>query len=412
MVDEPSTNMAIGMTRICILGGGFGGLYTALRLSQLPWDVGQKPDIILVDQRDRFVFLPLLYELVTGDMQSWEIAPSYSELLAGTGIQFRQATVEAIHQADKTVRLGAESNHELIQYDRLVIAMGGETPLGRVPGSADHALLFRTLEDAQRLSDRLRVLEADATRDRIRIAVIGAGYSGVELACNVAERLGERGRIRLVEWGDKILRLSPEFNRKAAEKALSDRSVWLDLETSVESMTADSLTLKYHEKSDTIPVDLVLWTVGTQVVPVVQALAVPKTDRGQIRVNAFLQVEGEPDLYALGDLADAKDVNGQPIPTTAQAAFQQADYVGWNVWASLSDRPLLSFRYQHLGEMMTLGSDDATMAGLGVQLKGVPAHLARRMIYLLRMPTFDHQVKVGMSWLTKPIVDWLKVGRS
>jgi demethylphylloquinone reductase len=404
--------MAIGMTRICILGGGFGGLYTALRLSQLPWEAGQKPEIVLVDQRDRFVFLPLLYELVTGEMQSWEIAPSYAELLVGTGIEFRQATVESIHQADKTVELGAESNHALIQYDRLVIAMGGETPLGRVPGSADHALLFRTLEDAQRLSDRLRVLEADVTRDRIRVAVIGAGYSGVELACNVAERLGDRGRIRLVELGNKILRVSPEFNRNAAEKALTDRSVWLDLDTSVESMTADTITLKHQDKSDTIPVDLVLWTVGTQVVPVVQALAVPKTDRGQIRVNAFLQVDGESDLYALGDLADSKDVNGQPIPTTAQAAFQQADYVGWNVWASLTHRPLLAFRYQHLGEMMTLGSDDATMAGLGVQLKGVPAHVARRMIYLLRMPTFDHQVKVGMSWLMRPIVDWLKLDRS
>ena len=112
------------MTRICILGGGFGGLYTALRLSQLPWTV--QPEIVLVDQRDRFVFLPLLYELVTGEMQSWEVAPAYAELLADTGIQFRQATVDAINKSDRTVRLGAESNHELIHYDRLVIAMGGE----------------------------------------------------------------------------------------------------------------------------------------------------------------------------------------------------------------------------------------------------------------------------------------------
>jgi demethylphylloquinone reductase len=400
--------MAIGMTRICILGGGFGGLYTALRLSQLPWDAGRKPEIVLVDRRDRFVFLPLLYELVTGEMQSWEVAPSYTELLSGTGIQFRQATVESIDKTTKTVRLGAEANHEVIVYDRLVIAMGGETPLGRVPGSADHALTFRSLEDAQQLGDRLRALESDETRDRIRVAVIGAGYSGVELACKLAERLGDRGRIRLVELGDKILRLSPEFNRKAAEKALSERSVWLDLETGVESLTADSLTLKVREQVDTIPVDLVLWTVGTQVAPVVQTLAVAKTDRGQIKVNEFLQVEGDVDLYALGDLADSRDVNGQIIPTTAQAAFQQADYVGWNVWASLSDKPLLAFKYQYLGEMMTLGTDDATLAGLGVQLKGLPAHLARRMVYLMRMPTFEHQVKVGMSWLTRPIVDWLK----
>ena len=74
-------------------------------------------------------------------------------------------------------------------------------------------------------------------------------------------------------------------------------------------------------------------------------------------------------------------------------------------------RSLLTFQYQHLGEMMTLGADDATLAGLGVQLNGVTAHLARRMIYLMRMPTFDHQVKVGISWLTRPLVDLLKAVR-
>ena len=81
------------------------------------------------------------------------------------------------------------------------------------------------------------------------------------------------------------------------------------------------------------------------------------------------------------------------------------------LFRSLNGKPLLAFQYQHLGEMMTLGSDDATLAGLGVQLNGVTAHLARRMIYLMRMPTFDHQVKVGISWLTRPLADWLKAAR-
>ena len=158
--------------------------------------------------------------------------------------------------------------------------------------------------------------------------------------------------------------------------------------------------------------DVVLWTVGTQVSPVVKDLSVAKNDRGQLCVNGYLQLLDDPNVYALGDLADSSDAIGQSIPATAQAAFQQADYTGWNVWASLSDRPLLSFRYQHLGEMMTLGSEDATMAGLGVQLKGIPAHLARRMVYLMRMPTFEHQVKVGMNWLARPIVDLLKATQS
>ena len=395
------------MSRICILGGGFGGLYTALRLSQLPWTGHEKPEITLVDKCDRFVFLPLLYEVVTGDLQSWEVAPYYSELLSGTGIRYVQATVDSVNLEGRTVQITQNGQAERLSYDRLVLAMGGESVIGKVPGAADHALPFRTLNDAMRLSDRLKDLEASAA-DRIRVAIIGAGYSGVELACNLAERLGDRGRLRIVELGDRILNFSPDFNRKAAEKALLDRKVWTDLQTKTSDVTSDEITLQYADKSETLPVDLVLWTVGTRISEVIQSLPLPKNDRGQIKVQTTLQIEGYPEVYALGDLADCKDADGQTIPTTAQAAFQQADYAGWNLWASLTDRPLLTFKYQHLGEMMTLGSDDATLAGLGLQLNGVSAHLARRMIYLMRMPTFEHQVKVGLNWITKPAADFLK----
>ena len=395
------------MSRICILGGGFGGLYTALRLSQLPWTGHEKPEITLVDKCDRFVFLPLLYEVVTGDLQSWEVAPYYSELLSGTGIRYVQATVDSVNLAGRTVQITQNGQAERLSYDRLVLAMGGESVIGNVPGAADHALPFRTLNDAMRLSDRLKDLEASAA-DRIRVAIIGAGYSGVELACNLAERLGDRGRLRIVELGDRILNFSPDFNRKAAEKALTDRKVWTDLQTKTSDVTSDEITLQYDDNSETLPVDLVLWTVGTRISEVIQILPLPKNNRGQVKVQMTLQVEGYPEVYALGDVADCKDADGQIIPTTAQAAFQQADYAGWNLWASLTNRPLLTFKYQHLGEMMTLGSDDATLAGLGLQLNGVSAHLARRMIYLMRMPTFAHQVKVGLNWITKPATDFLK----
>lgn len=392
------------MARICILGGGFGGLYTALRLSQLPWIGGSKPEITLVDQRDRFVFLPLLYELLTGELQTWEIAPPYTELLADTGIRFVQAKVCAIDLHDRQVRL---ESGETLDYDRLVLAMGGETPMDWVPGAAQHALAFRSIEDAQRLQERLKTLE-NSPAEAIRVAIIGGGYSGVELACKLAERLGDRGRVRLIEQADKILRNSPNFNRKTAERALSDRGVWLDLETTVERIDAESLTLQYKGQADTLPVDLVLWTVGTQVAPIVRDLALPKNSRQQLKITPYLQVEGHPDIYALGDLAEGLDADGQIVPPTAQSAFQQADYAGWNLWASLTNRPLLGFRYQHLGEMLTLGTDEATLAGLGLQLKGVPAHVARRLIYLMRMPTLEHQLKVGVSWMTRPLVKLLQ----
>jgi NADH dehydrogenase len=390
-------------TRICILGGGFGGLYTALRLSQLPWEKPQRSEIILVDQNDRFLFSPLLYELLTGELQTWEIAPPYEELLVNTGVRFTQAAVAGINVEERQVQLqdGPE-----FSYDRLVLAMGGETPVDIAPGVAEYAIGFRTIADAYRLEERLRILE-ESDRDKIRVAIVGAGYSGVELACKLAERLGDRGRLRLIEMSDMILRTSTDFNRDAAHKALDDRNVWIDLETSVASIEPDTISLLYKGQVDTIPVDLVLWTVGTRVAPVVRALSLKQSKRGQLVTTPTLQVVDHPEIFALGDLADCRDAEGQQVPNTAQAAFQQADYTAWNIWASLTGRPLLPFRYQHLGEMMTLGIDNATFTGLGIKLDGSFAYLIRRLAYLYRMPTLDHKLKLGLNWMAQPLLDLL-----
>ncbi|MEH2376863.1 NAD(P)/FAD-dependent oxidoreductase [Nostoc sp.] len=390
-------------SRICILGGGFGGLYTALRLSQLPWESTQKPEIVLVDQSDRFLFSPLLYELLTGELQTWEIAPPFEELLQGTGVRFYQGVVSGIDIDQRQVNIDQGPE---IPYDRLVLALGGETPLDLVPGATAYAYTFRTISDAYRLEERLRFLE-ESDADKIRVAIVGAGYSGVELACKLADRLGERGRFRIIEIADQILRTSPEFNREAAKKAIEARGVFLDLETKVESIEQNSISLEYKNQLDTIPVDLVIWTVGTRVASVVKSLPLKQNQRGQISTTSTLQVFDYPEIFALGDLADSHDIEGQQVPATAQAAFQQADYTAWNIWATLTNRPLLPFRYQQLGEMMALGIDNATLTGLGIKLDGRLAYVARRIAYLYRLPTLDHQLKVGFNWLVRPIIETL-----
>lgn len=390
--------------RICILGGGFGGLYTALRLSQLPWETNQAPEIILIDQQDRFLFAPFLYELVTGEMQTWEIAPPFEELLAETGVRFHQGQVTAIAIEEKQVHLKSSVS---LGYDKLVIAMGGKTSLPTVPGVRDYALTFRNLEDAYRLKERLRLLEQSPT-EKIRIAIVGGGYSGVELACKLGDRLGERGRLRLIERGDTILKLSPEYNRKTAQDALAERGIWLDLETDITEITSDSLSLRYKGQIDTIPVDIVLWTVGNDVSELIRDLPLPHDKNGLLETNHFLQVIDHPDVYALGDVAACEDATGQHLPATAQVAFQQSDYCAWNIWAGETNRPPLPFRYQALGEMLTLGIDNATINGLGIKLNGTPAAIARRLIYLYRLPTWQHQLTVGFNWLTQPLLGLFK----
>jgi len=391
--------------RIVILGGGFAGLYTALKLDELAWDT--TPTIILADQRDRFVFAPLLYELVTGELETWEVAPLYADLLASTSVQFQQRMVSGVDVDNRMVYFdGADPQ----PYDYLVLGLGGETPLDIVPGAAEHAIPFRTVDDAYRLKQLLHRLE-ESDRDRIRVAVVGGGYSGVELACKLSDRLGERGRIRIIEMADQILGTSTDFNRDAANKALEDCGVWIDLETKVAQVEGESISLEYREQVDTIPVDVVLWTVGTKVPDVVTHLPLEKTDRQQLLTTPTLQVANHTEIFALGDSAEIYDASGDRVPVTAQAALQEAQFTAWNIWAAATNRPLLPFRYQHLGEMMSLGMDNATLTGLGVTLDGPMAHVARRLAYLYRMPTLDHQVKVGLNWVTRPIRDLLALQR-
>ena len=399
MTESADTN------RIVILGGGFGGLYTALRLSELPWDQTVQPEIVLVDRSDRFVFLPLLYELMTGELQTWEVAPPYSEILANTPVRFVQDAVAAVDTAAQTVSL---AGGDVLPYQRLVLGLGGETPIDIVPGAADYAIPFRSLEDAYRLEDRLRVLE-QSDQDKIRVAVVGGGYSGVELACKLADRLGDRGRLRIIEQSDQLLRNSPEFNRQAADAALEKRGIWIDWETTLQGITADSITLIYRGEVESLPVDAVLWTVGNRIPELVRSMPLDKNERGQIKADATLRTS-DPNIFAVGDMAESCDQEGAIVPSTGQVAIQQADYVAWNVWASLGDRPSLPFRYQNLGEMLALGNTEATLTGLGLTLDGPLAYMARRLVYLYRMPSFEHQVKVGLNWLTQPLLKGLGIG--
>ncbi len=389
--------------RICILGGGFGGLYTALRLHQLAWEPGQKPEITLIDRQTNFVFTPLLYELITGEMQGWEIAPPFAELLKGTDIRFVQGSVDEIDKNQKTVTLvdGTE-----IDYDRLVLALGCETPVDKITGVMEHAIAFRSIEDAYKLDAKLRILEASTT-EKIRVAIVGAGYTGVEVACKLADRLKERGRIRLIQSGDKILPNALEFNRNAALKALEQRGVWVDLETNVSEITDSSIGLIYKGQTDIIPAEIIMWTVGNQVSPAINHFELPLNPQGKISVTQTLQVTENPDIFALGDAAAILDAQGEFIPTTAQVAFQQSDFVAWNIWSSLTDRPLLPFKYTNLGEMMVLGDDNAVLSGMGIKLDGPLAYLTRRLVYLYRLPTLEHQLKVGLNWLTQPLVKML-----
>ncbi|CAH9071036.1 unnamed protein product [Cuscuta epithymum] len=435
--------------RVCILGGGFGGLYTALRLESLVWRDDKKPQVILVDQCERFVFKPMLYELLSGEVDMWEIAPLFSEVLANTNVQFHRDRVKCLHPRDHLLKnmptlSGPGGTVHLesglaIEYDWLVLALGAEAKLDIVPGAAKYALPFYTLEDALKADEKLRDLERrNFSKDSpIRVTVVGCGYGGVELAATVSERLGDRGIVQAINAERTILPKAPEGNRETALRVLSSRKVQLLLGYIVScirkevkgeidhgdlaKMASESIILELQSsqrglQSEVVESDLVLWTVGSK--PLLPELdlsdetyELPLNARGQAETDETLLVKGHPRIFAVGDASALRDKNGKLLPATAQVAFQQSDLAGWNLWASINGRELLPFRFQSLGEMMTLGKYDAAVSPSfinGITLDGLVAHTARKIAYLIRLPSNEHRVKVGFSWLAKSTLDSLQ----
>lgn len=392
-VKNPSVNTH--PVRICILGGGFGGLYTALELGKFVQISQPDYEIILIEKRERFLFTPLLYEVVNGELHNWEIAPSYKKLLANSQAKFYRAEIQNVDLEKNLINL---ENGDILTYDYLVLAVGKETRLDIVPGAAEYAQTFRTLEDAEYLKEKLLFLEA-SKMPVIRIAIAGAGSNGVEIACKLADRLKKRGEIHLIDRGNEILKTFSKSSRTASYRALVQRGVQIDLQTSIESIESDKIIINNQGKIQHLPTDLVLWTGGNQSIEWIKNLNCQHNQQGQLIAIPTLQLAEYPNIFVLGDLAEIRDVKGNTSPATAQAAFQQAPLTAYNIWAKITGRRLKSFSYLHLGEMLTLGIKNAVVSSFGITLDGNLARIIRRGVYIQRLPTFKHKIQVAKRWI-------------
>lgn len=401
---------------VTVVGGGFGGISTALQLAALPWTRLTRPNITLIDRCDRFVFLPMLYELATNAVESWEVAPLFADVLQDTPIRYVQAQVDSINLESGHIEGVTNDVNPLSEpFDRAVIALGAECAnLGLVPGAKEHALPFYSLQHATTVRERVRgMLEDKSAADAINVVVVGGGFSGVEIASTLAEFLGTRGSVVIVERSDTLLKAAAPHNRSVARRALDERGVMIELRTSVSRVNSDCIALQKigDDVVNERPTDLVLWTAGSRPSANLSGLGLTLDEYGRIETDEYLQVAGLADrIFALGDAAV---VPNQVYGGTAQVAAQQAEYAAWNCWASLTDRSKLRYRYAHLGEMMVFGAKDASVASpIGLEVDGVSAFFLRRAAYLARMPTDRHRMRVAASWAADPLLRGIKFAAS
>jgi NADH:ubiquinone reductase (non-electrogenic) len=390
--------------RIVIVGGGFGGLFTAL-------DLSGSCDVTLISDADHFLFTPMLYEYFSGEVEEWHIAPKYKELL-DESVNILRDEVTNIDLEARTITL--KDRAESLTYDVLVVAVGGVTNFVGVPGAAEYSIPFRKIAHADEL--RLRMVDAldhvppdlppqDIQR-ALTFAVVGAGASGVELSTKMADLLRDafkrralRGepRVLVIEMGDKVVPGMGAEIREFVEDALRESRVEVHTLTRVVRVAEKTLVFEHNGVQSEIDTAAVVWAGGVRVSPVVENLKVEKTSRGLILVNPTLQVPSHQDVFALGDIAFYKDA-APTLAGTGQLALQEAGLVAKNVKAFLSGDELHTKHFEELGEAVSLGTERAAVLAGGKAFGGTLARQARFALYTARLPTWHHRLRVGASW--------------
>lgn len=390
--------------KILIVGGGFGGLFTALGLSGTG-------EVTLVNDQDHFLFKPMLYEYLSGEVEAWHIAPDCKELLDHKA-KFIRDRVTDINLNSQTVAL--ESRKQTVSYDVLVFAPGAVTNYAGVEGAEQFSLPFRSLNDANRLRRRMTEaldrVQPDAapqdTRSALTFAIVGGGASGVELSTKMADLLRDavkrralRGepRIVIIEMADRLVPGMGEEIRKFVEHALEESRVEVHTGTRVVNVTKDKITLEHHEQRTELNTAAVVWVAGVRPSPLLEALNVERDRRGLILVERTLQVRGHAKVFALGDVSFYPDV----VPTlagTAQLALQESHLCAQNIRAFIEGRELQSKHFVELGEAVSLGTEHAAVLTAGKVIGGPLARQARFAMYTARLPTWHHRLRVGASW--------------
>lgn len=396
--------MANKRARIVIVGGGFGGLFTALELES-------DCDVTLISNEDHFLFTPMLYEYFSGEVEEWHIAPKYRELL-DESIHLIQDEVATIDLSTQKVTL--KNRSESVPYDALVLAVGGISNFAGVEGAAANAIPFRKIVDADKLRNIMvgaldRVppdLPPQDTQRALTFAVVGAGASGVELSTKMADLLSDafkrralRGepRVLVIEMGDTIVPGMGEEIREIVDDALRKSHVEVHTLTRVVRVGDKSLTFEHNGEQMEIETAAVVWVGGVRVSRLIEDLKIEKTDRGLILVRPTLQIPTHDNVFALGDIAFFKDAT-PTLAGTAQLALQQAGLVGRNVKALFSGAELQTKHFEELGEAVSLGTERAAVLAGGKAFGGPLARQARFALYTARLPTWHHRLRVGASW--------------
>ena len=413
--------------KIVILGGGFAGVECT---RQLESKFGNDPDIelVMVSEDNFLLFTPMLPQVASGMIETRHIVLPIRTICKKT--KFYEGRIKNIDPFGKLVNLWGTGDKRSISihYDFLVVALGSETNFFGMADVEKNAYTMKTLNDAvvlrNRIIDMLEQAENETNpilrKSFLNFVVAGGGFAGIETAGELMDLiLDARKHYPTIHKDDlKVVVIEalpmilPGFNEKLAEFAkqkLIERGIDIKLQTAITSFDGNEVTTKSIDQNPKDPVDeseidsirtkTLIWTAGVTPVNTIKR-SMLKTDRGKVIVNDYLEVEGFPGVFAIGDCAlFLNPKTKRPFPPTAQIAEAQAKTAAKNLTALIKNSEKEKFEYHSKGQMAIIGKRSGIATFLGMNISGFWAWLIWRNVYLSKIPTLDKQIRVFLDWV-------------
>ncbi len=372
---------------IVIVGAGFGGMTVASNLKRL----NPSLPVLVIDSEDNFIFKPLMYEVLSEELPIWEAAPDFANIFSNLGITFIKNCLTKINFDENILEFKDDLK---LGYEFLVLCTGSLANDFFVKGVSENCFFFQNLDDLNKLKFSLERIHNNNKKKKL--FVIGAGPSGVEIACKVNDIYENKFDISIVERSNEILSKNKIFNREEAEKALKSRNINLLLNSAVQKISDQKLSIFNNSEIKDLDQDVVIWTAGIK--PNLSYIDEKVTQKdGRILVNEKFQINNFANCFAIGDISIIKGM--EDLPLTAQVAMQEGNHLAKNIELLFQEKDLIPFEFQDNGEMISLGIGEASISALGVTLSGKLAFEARRLIYAAKMPVIIKSLKSTASWL-------------
>jgi len=407
--------------RILIVGGGYAGFYTALKLQK--WLRPGEAEVVVVDPLPYMTYQPFLPEVAAGQIEPRHAVVSLRRHLDKTRVI--TAKVTGIDHAAKTATITPEVGDAWqLEYDHIVVTAGSVSRTFPIPGVADEAIGMKAIEEAVAVRDRLidnfaraALLPAGPERDRLlTVVVVGGGFAGIEtfaeLRSLASSLLKEYPQLTIDDTHFHLIeamgRIMPEVSLETSQwvlKNLAQRDAIVHLDTQLTSAVDGVIELSTGE---TFQSDLIIWTAGVMANPVVRSTDLPVEERGRIRAQADLRVVDESGAvvegaWAAGDVAAVPDLTGGGVGgfcvPNAQHAVRQGKLLAKNIVAVLRGEEPKDYVHKNLGAVAGLGLGHGVFQSGKLAIKGFPAWVAHRGYHGLAIPMWERKIRVFSGWL-------------